>query len=222
MRFSHGTTYLVAGSIPGVPTLLKLLAENGIEASSANPDFYLREYAHFGIDEALEIRERAASRAISGSRVFVIVAASMTTEAQNALLKTLEEPPADASFFIMVPAPSTLLPTVRSRAQTLSIRGLPEQVIPGAVDARAFLKSTPAKRIELLKPLLEKGDDDRRDTGALLGFLADLERILSERVDDGSVRDGIAALYRARQYITDKGALVKPLLESVALQAPVI
>ncbi len=220
-RFA-GTTYLVAGSAADVPTLLKVLAEGGIDVSPANPDFYIRTYSHFGIDEALELRERASSRAMGEHRTFVLVAASITSEAQNALLKTLEEPPADASFIIMVPSPSTLLSTVRSRAQTLSIYALTKSVNPGLVNARDFLKALPAKRIEMLKPLLEKGDDDRRDMGALLAFLAELEKDLAGRFERHEILEGIQTIYTARQYSTDKGALVKPLLESVALIVPVI
>ena len=45
----------------------------------------------------------------------------MNTEAQNAFLKTLEEPPPQ-SFFILTPGnPAALLPTTRSRCQTLML-----------------------------------------------------------------------------------------------------
>lgn len=53
-------------------------------------------------------------------RVFIIDGAStMTTEAQNALLKILEEPPKNVYFLLLCDNASALLPTVRSRAPVL-------------------------------------------------------------------------------------------------------
>ncbi len=43
----------------------------------------------------------------------------MTTEAANALLKTLEEPPAQALIVLITDSPGTLLPTIRSRCQQI-------------------------------------------------------------------------------------------------------
>jgi hypothetical protein len=69
----------------------------------------------------------------------------------------------------------------------------------------------------MLKPLLEKNDDDRRDIGAIITFLSSLERMLA---DMPHAREGIDAVYRTRKYAGDKGSLLKPLLEHVALLCP--
>ncbi len=45
----------------------------------------------------------------------------MNTEAQNALLKTLEEPPQETLLLLLTGNPEALLPTTRSRCQTFSI-----------------------------------------------------------------------------------------------------
>jgi DNA polymerase-3 subunit delta' len=49
---------------------------------------------------------------------------SMTRQAQNALLKSLEEPPAQTLILLTTPLPSALLPTIRSRCRRLSIPAL--------------------------------------------------------------------------------------------------
>ncbi len=217
-----GNTHVVAGGADDVPALFALLEEQGVELQG-NPDVYVRTYKHFGIDDARELRERATLRALGERRVFVIVAADINREAQNALLKTIEEPMANALFFFLLPSPETLLPTFRSRAQTLLLKK--STAHEEVVDAEQFLSAPPQKRLDLLKPLLEKGEDDKRDLGAMLAFLSSLERALG--IDSPSVakamegkREGIESVYRARKYITDKGALVKPLLEQVALLVP--
>jgi DNA polymerase III delta prime subunit len=210
-----GNVQLVQGDADAIDSILEMLEREG-EAARGSADLYARTYAHFGIDEAREIRERAASGGVSGRRVFVLAMPGMTGEAQNALLKTLEEPAGDALFFFLMPFPETLLPTFRSRAQLLSPTTVAEAKA-GSIDTSLFLQSSPAERLKLLEPLLEKSEDDRRDMGAIITFLSSLERTLGERPKDAAVRRGLEALYRARAYIGDKGALVKPLLEQVAL-----
>ncbi len=213
-----GNAHLVAGGATSVATLLTLLQHEGI-TTERNPDVYIKEYAHFGVDDARELRERADLAAQGDRRVFIIVAPVMTTEAQNALLKTLEEPPGNALFFIVVPSPETLLPTLRSRVQKLA---LDAQRDVGAIDSSQFLAANPQKRIDMLKPLLEKGEDDRRDITNIIIFLSTLERMLGAMPRDENLIPGLDAIYRARKYTGDKGSLLKPLLEQVALLAPVV
>ena len=58
-----------------------------------------------------------------GNRKFGVIndADRMNTEAQNALLKTLEEPPEDTTMILTTANPEALLPTTRSRCQLLSL-----------------------------------------------------------------------------------------------------
>ncbi len=74
------------------------------------------------VDQVRRVVRQAAYRPFEGRRRVVVVreADRLVTAAQNALLKTLEEPP-DASQFILVTSrPGVLLPTVRSRMQQLT------------------------------------------------------------------------------------------------------
>lgn len=192
-----------------------------------NPDLYVRTYKHFGIDEARELRERAMLRPLGEQRVFVIAAPDMNREAQNALLKTLEEPAGNALFFLIVPSPQTLLPTLRSRMQEMSLPSNSRELEykdSGKIDTKQFLSALPQKRLDLLKPLLLKGEDEKRDLGAILSFLASLEKTLGKKADAAGLHatrgEGLEAIYRARKYIADRGALIKPLLEQLALLVP--
>jgi DNA polymerase-3 subunit delta' len=65
--------------------------------------------------------ERAAYRPFEGRRRVVVIddAHEVLPEAQNALLKTLEEPPPASMFVLVTSRPDVLLPTVRSRCQRL-------------------------------------------------------------------------------------------------------
>jgi hypothetical protein len=72
----------------------------------------------------------------------------------------------------------------------------------------------------MLKAVLEKDDDDKYDTGAILAFLRSLEIYTSRLRESAGKRSALESVYRARGYISDRGALVKTLLESVALLSP--
>lgn len=62
-----------------------------------------------------------------GYRVIIVDPADdMNTNAANALLKNLEEPPSRTLFVLVVHAPGSLLPTIRSRCQTLRLQPLDE------------------------------------------------------------------------------------------------
>ncbi len=73
------------------------------------------------VDQVRDVVERTAYRPFEGRRRVVIVdqADEMLVEAQNALLKTLEEPPSASIFVLVTSRPDVLLPTVRSRCPRL-------------------------------------------------------------------------------------------------------
>lgn len=60
-------------------------------------------------------------------------AQDMTVEAQNALLKVLEEPPSYGIFLLLADRPEALLPTVRSRCVELKMLPLPETLLRSAL-----------------------------------------------------------------------------------------
>ena len=73
------------------------------------------------VDQVRDAIDRSAYRPFEGRRRVVIVdeADALLSEAQNALLKTLEEPPPASVFVLVTNRPDMLLPTVRSRCQRL-------------------------------------------------------------------------------------------------------
>jgi len=96
-----------------------------------------------GIDTIREIRKQVKYKsAAKGTRVWLIDEVhKMTTDAQNAMLKLLEDPLKDIYFFLCTTDPHKLLPTVRGRCIELKMSVLNEGQI-----------------IELLKDISKKED----------------------------------------------------------------
>jgi DNA polymerase III subunit delta' len=82
-----------------------------------------------------EVRERVIRASAyrpfeGGKRVFVVEAAeAMRDESQNALLKTLEEPPEFVHLILLSSEPEALLETVASRCQPVDFAPLPAEVL---------------------------------------------------------------------------------------------
>ncbi len=92
-----------------------------------------------------EVREKvirsASYRPFEGEkRVFVIESAeAMRDESQNALLKTLEEPPGFVHLILLTSEPSALLETISSRCQPIDFAPLP----PEAIEAQLSSDGSP-------------------------------------------------------------------------------
>jgi DNA polymerase-3 subunit delta' len=78
-----------------------------------------------------EIIEKVALRpSVGRNKIFVLLQAElMNRSAQNALLKTLEEPPSNTYLFLIVEQLGAMLPTIRSRTQTVVFQPLPESFV---------------------------------------------------------------------------------------------
>ena len=69
-----------------------------------------------------------------GKRVFVIEAAeAMRDESQNAMLKTLEEPPEFVHLILLTAEPAALLETIASRCQPVDFAPLPPEAVEAAL-----------------------------------------------------------------------------------------
>src|SRR5665811_1435626 len=84
-----------------------------------------------GIDEIRNLREMVRFAPIEGrTKVYIVDEVHMlTTEAFNALLKMLEEPPEHAVFVLATTEPHKVLPTILSRCQRFDFRRPPLQQI---------------------------------------------------------------------------------------------
>lgn len=181
----------------------------------ANPDITIHLSEQYTVDDARTLKERAYQSPLGSAQVFVLAFDRITREAQNALLKLLEEPAERTHFILLVPSVEILLPTVRSR---LAYGGRVVGSLSEADMAELFLASSPSERIKLVEPMYKNVKDDMKlvvRTRAV-HFLDALE----DRLHKHGVRKNASALNEiafVRRYIGDSGSSLKMLLEHVAL-----
>ena len=126
-----------------------------------------------------EIREQIVGNTdirpyYGGRKIYIIPDAQyMNVQAQNAILKTIEEPPSYAVYFILTTDQELLLPTIRSRCVTLSFREEPVYE-PEDEETEAVYRQ--------LDGILMR--EESEDTGRISEFAKELGKETPERLMD--------------------------------------
>ncbi|MES2492088.1 MAG: DNA polymerase III subunit delta' [Pseudomonadota bacterium] len=206
----------------------ELVAEEGISQPAIHPDIIVLDHLpaseeeqkkkddgkpfatkrNITIDQIRQIQHRLSTRPTLGARRAVIIdpADDMEKEAINALLKSLEEPPAGSFFLLVAHRPGRLLATVRSRCRTLRFPRLSDAQVEtvvarhaphaaGAARAAAVAAAhgSPGRALsfveqdlgplhDLMERLVSAGDDHFALRGALAGLIGarpDRDRLLA-------------------------------------------
>lgn len=197
--FSHA--YLFTGSRgTGKTTCAKILAR-GINCLSlrdgnpcgecknckailldSNPDVIEMDAAsNRGVDCIRELRDRIAfAPATAKYKVYIIDEVHMlTTEASNALLKTLEEPPAHAVFILATTEVHKILPTILSRCQRYDFKRIEPQCI---ADRLKFVANSEGLELDDEAALLiaNIADGGMRDALSILDLASGAASIIDE------------------------------------------
>lgn len=114
-----------------------------MELSGTHPDRLLIEPdgQFIKIEQVRELQAALNFTAWSGRRKIALIdrAERLNQEAANALLKTVEEPPADSLLILISSAPDDLLPTLRSRCHLVRFFPLePQQLTRWLIDQRRW------------------------------------------------------------------------------------
>jgi DNA polymerase-3 subunit delta' len=175
-------------------------------ARGVYPDVLLVEPGDTGsikIEQVREIVDRVGYRPFEGRRRVVIVneADALVAAAQNALLKTLEEPPPASVFILITSRPDVLLPTVRSRCPQLRFRPLGPHDIAAALVARG-LAETEARAVAASADG-SLGRALQASAGELVGARDVAQRVLAQA---GPVDDPRRRIEGAKDLLAKTGA----------------
>lgn len=102
---------------------------------AARSEFSATPSREIRVEQIRQLRERLALRPLEApAKVAILVCADqMNAQAQNAFLKTLEEPPPGSVLILIASSPDLLLPTIRSRCAKIQFGPLPVDFIAGKV-----------------------------------------------------------------------------------------
>jgi len=213
-RLHHA--YVIAGPDEGVSSALaRAMAEqvlckdtNEPEKCSCrrklrggnHPDFLAIEPDDKGkirIDVIRAMASRLSLKAMEADHKVVLIqgADTMNSAAQNALLKTLEEPPGPSCFILTVKRFRSLLPTVRSRSQRIRLQApAPKQsantLIEGGVDPEIapVLAALVGTNIDAALSKVEQGATDILETLRQAMLSTELQEVPDIAQDLGGTR----------------------------------
>ncbi len=165
-----------------------------------------------GIDEVRDLREKIKYVPVQGQyKVYIIDEVHMLTkEAFNALLKTLEEPPAHAVFILATTEPHKVPVTILSRCQRYDFRRIPTSLIQEHLEK---LVRQEGWRIDAEGLALVSREAE--------GSLRDAQGFLDQVVTFGGQSVGAQEIARILG-VTERGALLTAVKALVERQGPVL
>ena len=153
-----------------------------------------------GIDEIKSLRDQTAYSPVNGRyKVFIIDEVHMlSTEAFNALLKTLEEPPAHVIFILATTDPHKIPATIHSRCQRFDFRRVTVEEITDHLAMVAEKSGINADR-EALRLIAIQSEGGMRDALSLL----DQCGVMAQQITAATVREvlGIVGRETLRQLV---------------------
>lgn len=184
-----------------------------------NPDIFFREYGRLGIEDAHDIRALNNSSPVAETKKHVVVSFyDITREAQNALLKVVEEPNQNIRFYFFTPSKDSLLRTLLSR---LSIQHSFEQKAKEFFfDPKKFSVLSKKEKLALVDGWVSELSKETLSKEEVCNFLIALRKELQLALSKKQSKDllsQIEALDTALVYARDTGASYKQLLSLIAL-----
>jgi hypothetical protein len=177
-----------------------------------NVDVFEFHFDNLLIDHTHKIKEADIKSSFTqDNKVIIISFESITREAQNALLKVLEEPMGNSRFVLITRTKEILLPTIISRVQI--IRHSSFATRKETINIKEFIDSTTSKRLEMVSLLLKEISEEIKPKKEAYFFLLELKQYIENQTENE--KKNLKTLLNVVQYIDDTSASQKLLLERV-------
>lgn len=214
LDFSHHA-YLIAGEAvqARAEVYVAIEADTGMPVAR-NPDVFFFEYDSLGIGESRQLKALQAMCGFGLKKYIIVSVRSITLEAQNALLKVLEEPMLGTYFILLMPDSSHLLPTVRSRLSSVG-KVTRQKEDSASQEAKTFLASDIRTRMAMVKKMIDDKDKIRAQT-----FIDELERVMHQEFaqkPSPKHAEALLELEQQRLYLAGRSSSLKMIVEHLAL-----
>ncbi len=191
----------------------EIFLENNL--SRNHPDIlWFEAESKLGIEQAREIKDFLSLKPYQGNKraVVLIAAENLTDAAQNALLKTLEEPPDGTILILGASSEDQLLPTIISRCRVINLATTfisPDGKFDADIDK---LRGEPMeKRFQFIEKLDKKEE-------FLLALTAYFRKLLLQKSDNKS-KDFLNNLMEAEKWAR-QNVNIRAILEYLMLKMP--
>ncbi|MFA6294874.1 MAG: hypothetical protein WC666_00430 [Candidatus Paceibacterota bacterium] len=216
--------YCIVGGDSIVNELILVLENEHKIKSHGNPDFFNRKYETFTIDDARELKSSHEVKAVNeyGKKIFITTMNGITAEAQNALLKLLEEPTENTHFFIVIPGAHLLLPTVKSRILFIETENIGNQAdkpeeIAGLKEAKKFIGMSVVDRLEFIKSFIDDIKNEKKTKQDVINLLNTIQSLVYKEKGVVKGKEDLQVIETARKYMNDPAPSLKMLLEYTAV-----
>lgn len=219
--------YILVGDTKKGFLELETFCQEALDFSfQGNRNFSIYEYENLLIEDARNFLEMK-SRKISNNEIHisVIVCQNITREAQNSLLKILEEPITGNYFFILIPTYNLLLPTIISRASVIFLNNtssFSEEFEKIRKNYQEILKIPYKDRMILVNKimdLLKKEKVQRTEIDHYIFSLAsEMNETFLESPD--KLEKTLPRVQSVIKYVDKRGSSLKTILEYLMLLIP--
>lgn len=195
-----------------------------------NPDIIVLRYGLFSVEDARTLADVALRAPLTGDAKLIIISAErIFHEAQNALLKSFEEPPEGTYLVLIVPSEGAIIPTLRSRLLALPVEGKNA----GNGLAEEFLAAKSAGREKIVEKILARAKKDSPEEkqaariealafaqGLMKAVYAKDSMIHHTSPQDSARRAFLEDLEAFVPILHERSAPLKPILEHLLITAP--
>ncbi len=177
------------------------------------------------MNDSGEIKDWHSRKGIGKSKKICIIATKfINREAEQTLLKIIEEPAENTHFFIVIPDASSLASTIISRVHVIKTKQTIDDNGEMQKEALAFISLSLKARIDKVAVMVKENKSDE-NSGELrfyaTTFVNALESVFYQKfkkdIKNSEVKFALEELQKARGYLSTSGASVKMILEHLAL-----
>lgn len=215
-------SYVIEGNPEILPDILRGFLESKGEIDVNSSDLLINLYDSFAISDCDFIKEWHKSMPISGKKKICIIGTKfINREAEQSLLKIIEEPNLHTHFFIVVPDSSLLLSTILSRVHLIKNIVIENELDQSVTD---FLKCDVKSRMNIVENLIKEFKDNDNSGGLrnkaislVNGIEKEVYKKWKEDLNNENLKFMLNELKNCRMYLSTPGASVKMILEHLAL-----
>jgi hypothetical protein len=189
-----------------------------------DPDLFYQKYESLTIGDSREIKEwhsRLPNKE-NGCKICLVGTNFINREAEQALLKIIEEPGQNTHFFVITPDISILLDTIKSRTHSIKYEDEQNKEIEGL--ASKMLTLSTKDRLDLITKMIKdkKSEESsgplRRYASSLIGQIENIiYQNFKKNPNNKETVFKLEELEENKKYLNNPGASVKMVLEHIAL-----